>query len=85
VEFGNVKMFLNSKIYKDHFVSMKCGEAPLQLANGLTCMRLVLSKKQEIKECTNCSHEVRQIYPPSKWEINNEPKKDRTHPLVLLA
>ncbi len=29
VEFGNVKMFPNSKIYKDRFVSMKCGKAPL--------------------------------------------------------
>jgi len=58
VEFGNVKVFPNSKIYKDPFVSVKCSQSPLQLTKRLTCMRLVLSEKSEIKEHTNCSDEA---------------------------
>ncbi len=50
VEFGNIEMVLDSQIYKDPLVIVKCDEAILQPMNCLTCMRCELCKVKEIEE-----------------------------------
>jgi predicted transcriptional regulator len=50
MEFGKIKMFLNSKINKDFFVIMKCGQAIVQVTDHMSCMTLILGKEQKVEE-----------------------------------
>ena len=85
VEFGNIKMLPNSQIDKDHLVIVKHSKAVMQPTNGLTCMRCELCKVKEVEEPVHHFHHVWWIYCTREREVNNEPKKDHAHPLVLLA